>query len=174
MPTLDMPTTGLDPEQCDALIAALREELEEQGELLSLLSEQQRCILQRDVEGLNAACEAIDRQARVNDQARRRREQCSRAAAEMLGAEGELTLRELTRQFPEAMRPLIESLIDQINHSIDRSRHRLQQNRNVLTRLQSVTSEILQRVHPEGSRTYSAGGQQRAFHAPGTAVQAVG
>ena len=147
---------------CDSLIDALRDEVQEYGGLLSLFNDQQKAILDRKPEGVITVQEAIALQFSTIDECRKRREQTTRDIACELGRDSAppLPLRGLIESCAEAVRPLLHALIDEVNQLILKARRRGQQNQMLLARSIEITQQILQRLNPEAvTKTYSRGGR---------------
>lgn len=141
----------------DQVIAAMRAEMQEFGELLQLFDEQQAAILKRDAEGALALDTQITAQLQKTRASRRTREQLTES---LTGAGA--TLGEMLPCFPEPMRLLVEALVAELNQLIARARRRAQQNRMLLARSLEVTQELLQKLNPESvTRTYSARGRMK-------------
>jgi len=147
---------------CDTLIDALRDEVQEYGGLLSLFNEQQKAILDRKPDAVLAVQEAVALQFGTIDQCRKRREKLTQEIATELGraTEPPLPLRGLIESFAEAVRPLLYALMDEVNNLILRSRRRAQQNQMLLARSIEVSQHLLQKLNPEAfTKTYSRRGR---------------
>ena len=68
------------------LIEALRMELQQYGELLARLDQQQETVFRRDAEGVLDGSTAIESQAALIEEARHERELCRAAVARAFGA----------------------------------------------------------------------------------------
>jgi flagellar biosynthesis/type III secretory pathway chaperone len=145
---------------CDELIDALREEVQEYGGLLSLFNEQQTAILERKPDAVLAVQEAIAQQLDNILVCRKRREERVREIATAVGQGTDSALRGLIGSCEEAVRPLLHALIDEVNQLILKTRRRGQQNQMLLARSIEVTQQILQRLNPEAvTKTYSRRGR---------------
>src|SRR5438445_12150087 len=69
----------------DALVHALREELQHYGELLARLDEEQECVLRRAPDDLLSAVDAIQEQSTAVQAARSYREDCRKQLVAELG-----------------------------------------------------------------------------------------
>jgi len=145
---------------CDLLIDALRDEVQEYGGLLSLFNDQQTAILERKPDAVLAVQEAIAQQLETIHVCRKRREQRVKEVAAAVGQGPNSALRGLIESCAEAVRPLLHALIDEVNQLILKARRRGQQNQMLLARSIEITQQILQRLNPEAvTKTYSRGGR---------------
>jgi len=145
---------------CELLIEALREEVQEYGGLLSLFNEQQTAILERKPDTVLVTQDTITAQLATITACRKRREECSKNIAVALGYKPNGALRGLIEGCEEPVRPLLYALIDEVNKLILRTRRRAQQNQMLLARSIEVSQQILQRLNPEAvTKTYSRRGR---------------
>ncbi len=123
------------------LIEALRNELQQYGEMLALLDQQQEMVLQQRTDDVLHSISAIDSQSAAIQAARANRQLAQRGMAERLGQLHEMTFASLIPMMPEPYRPLVTALVQENNELLLRVRQRDQQS-HVLLR-QSL--EMLQR-----------------------------
>jgi flagellar biosynthesis/type III secretory pathway chaperone len=144
----------------DSLIGALRDEVQEYGELLSLFNDQQAAILERNPGRVLEVQDTIKEQLVTISDCRKHREKVAMEFAIMIGAEPASTVRELIDKCDEAVRPLLNALIHEVNQLISKTRRRGHQNQMLLARSIEVSQQILQRLNPGGlTKTYSRRGQ---------------
>jgi flagellar biosynthesis/type III secretory pathway chaperone len=144
----------------DHLIEALREEVQEYGELLSLFNDQQRAILDRDPTQVLVIQDAISKQLELINACRKRREHVARELAVLLGQPPTTSVKLLIEVCTESVRPLLHALINEINGLISKVRRRGNQNQMLLARSIEVSQQILQRLNPGAlTKTYSKRGQ---------------
>ena len=144
----------------DNLIGALRDEVQEYGELLSLFNDQQAAILERDPSRVLEVQERIkDQLVTINDR-RKHREQVAKDFAVEIGADPASSVRQLIDNCEETVRPLLNALIYEVNQLITKTRRRGHQNQMLLSRSIEVSQQVLQRLNPGGlTKTYSRRGQ---------------
>ena len=123
------------------LIEALRNELQQYGEMLARLDHQQEMVLQQRTDDILRSISAIDSQSGAIQAARANRQLAQRGLAERLGQVREMTFAHLIPLMPEPYRPLVTALVQENNELLLRVRQRAQQS-HVLLR-QSL--EMLQR-----------------------------
>jgi flagellar biosynthesis/type III secretory pathway chaperone len=145
---------------CDTLIEALREEVQEYGGLLSLFEEQQTAILERKPDLVLASQDSIRTQLSTIHVCRKHREQIAREFAVAVGQKPESTVKALIDYCEEMVQPLLHALIYEVNQLISKTRRRGQQNQMLLARSIEVSQQILQRLNPGAvTKTYSRRGR---------------
>jgi len=145
---------------CDSLIDALRDEVQEYGGLLSLFEEQQTAILERKPDVVLANQDSIRAQLETIHGCRRHREQIAREFALEVGQSPDCTVKALIEFCEEMVRPLLHALIYEVNQLITKTRRRGQQNQMLLARSIEVSQQILQRINPGAiTKTYSRRGR---------------
>jgi flagellar biosynthesis/type III secretory pathway chaperone len=157
------------------LIAALREELHEYGEMLARLDEQQELVMKREADGILASVSTIQDQSAVIQRAREIRETRQNELAQHLGLEGAEFAKILPR-LPEDYRPLVNALVQENNALLTRIQHRARQNHLLLRQSLDLMQRFLSTLFPSHEpRVYNGGGQMLAHAAPSVAVyEAVG
>ena len=115
--------------ELDNLIATLRDELTQYGELLALLEQQQDLIVSRSAEGLLENLGAINAQVPIVAAARQHRDQLRKELATAAGQPTTISFRQLIVLVPKEYQPLLEALVDEINDLLMRS----QQHRGRIT-----------------------------------------
>lgn len=146
-------------EHWEDLADMLRDELQEYGEFLALLDEQQKAILAQDADALHALETAIQQQIQATQEIRDRRTDMVVTFAELAGMSANTSLRELLPFFPDAAQPMMMALINEINTLIGKTRKALRQNNLLLTRATEVTEKLLAALNPTAStRTYARSG----------------
>jgi flagellar biosynthesis/type III secretory pathway chaperone len=124
------------------LIAALREELQQYGEMLARLDEQQQFVVRRAAEAAMQSVPLVQSQSAVLTQVRETRFQAMKELCGQLKLPEEATFRELVPQLPSDYRPLVEALVQENNELLQRIHQRARQNHILLTR----TIESMQHV----------------------------
>jgi len=144
---------------CDALAEALRDELQEYGELLNLLRRQQASILGREPEGVLGLVPLLNHQAAQCAELRFKRESLSGDFAHANGEDRQRKLTELLPLFPQGARALVGGLIAELNATLERLQRCARQNHMLLGRSVEVTGEIVRTLKPEViTRTYTRKG----------------
>lgn len=129
-------------EKLEQLIFALREELQQYGEMLARLDDQQELVMKRSAEGVLQTVPLIQAQSSVLSHAREVRMAVKKElCGELLLAE-ETAFVELIPKLPTDYRPLMEALVQENNELLTRVQQRARQNHILLTR----TVESMQRV----------------------------
>ncbi len=141
------------------LLGLLRDELQEYGSLLGLLSAQQQNILERRPESLLEINQTVQTQMEASQILQRKRQGFVSSLANTFGAPQDSTLTELIPHFPDVTRPMFESIVDEINNLITKVRSKIEQNQRLLGRLSEVTEQILSITNPgTHSKTYGRSG----------------
>ena len=144
------------------LLGLLRDELQEYGSLLGLLSAQQQSILERRPESLLEINQTVQTQMEASQILQKRRQGFVSSLASSLGASQNSNLSELIPHFPDVTQPMFESLVEEINNLITKVRAKIEQNQRLLNRLSEVTDQILSITNPSShSKTYSRSGNIR-------------
>jgi flagellar biosynthesis/type III secretory pathway chaperone len=158
------------------LIDALRDELQNYGEMLALLDLQQQHLVAR------AACEVfqsislIKAQGSAIQQACARREDCRRAVAQDCRESHEAGFAELIPLLPADYQPLLLALVDENNELLLRVRRRARQNHLMLRRSVELMQELLNTLLPsrQGSVYDDTGSRPVSADAPWRFYEAVG
>ena len=141
------------------LLGLLRDELQEYGGLVGLLSAQQQSILNRRPESLLEINQSVQTQMEASQMLQRRRQGFVSSLASSYGESGESTLSELVPHFPDVTQPMFQSIIEEINSLISQIRRKIEQNQRMLNRLTEVTDQILGVTDPGShSKTYDKSG----------------
>jgi len=159
-------------EELTLLIAALREELAQYGEMLALLDREQELVVTRGSAELLRTVEAIQLQGEVIRSARQRREESQRNVAELAGLPADTAFEILKTKLPEHQGILIQALVDENNELLVRVRQRARQNHILLNRSLELMQRFIGTLVPTThTTTYSGSGQlhgnplpQRAFY----------
>ena len=141
------------------LLGLLRDELQEYGGLVGLLSAQQQSILNRRPESLLEINQSVQTQMEASQMLQRRRQGFVSSLASSYGEPDESTLSELVPHFPDVTQPMFQSIIEEINNLISQIRRKIDQNQRLLNRLTEVTDQILGVTDPGShSKTYDKSG----------------
>jgi flagellar biosynthesis/type III secretory pathway chaperone len=158
------------------LVRALREELQDYGELLARLDEEQACVLRRAPDGLLSAVDSIEEQSLTVQRARAYREECRNVLASELNLPQNSTFKALIEALPADYRPLVSALMDENNELLRRVQQRARQNHLLLSRsvqlMQNFLGTLFQVGH--GSTYDQSGGAYRPLAASHSLYEAVG
>jgi flagellar biosynthesis/type III secretory pathway chaperone len=158
------------------LIDALRDELQNYGEMLALLDRQQEYLISRAASEVFQSISLIKAQGGAILQARVRREECRRALAEDWRQPQEASFTALIPLLPADYQPLLQALVDENNELLLRVRRRAHQNHLMLRRSVELMQDLLNTLLPSrqgslydgtGSRPASAAAPRRFYEAVG-------
>ena len=163
-------------EALEKLIAALREELQQYGEMLALLDQQQESAINRLADEMFVATTAIQSHAGVIQAARRDREQCQKSVARELCVTESSTFVEIIPLLPSDYRPLLQSLVDENNALLQRVQQRAKQNHLVLSRSVDLMQRFLGMLFPaRETQVYNEHGSRQLHVLPSAPLyEAVG
>jgi flagellar biosynthesis/type III secretory pathway chaperone len=130
------------------LIDALRDELENYGEMLALLERQQEHLISRAANEVFQSISLIKAQGAAIQHARARREECRRAVAEECIQPPEATFASLIPILPADYQPLLKALVEENNELLSRVRRRARQNHMMLRRSVELMQEVLNTLMP--------------------------
>jgi hypothetical protein len=135
-------------EALNRLIAALREELQQYGEMLALLDRQQDMVVARATEDLFQSIAAIQNQAALIHSARSHRDHCRNAVATAVGRPPDVAFSDLIPELPPNYRPLVDALVTENNQLLGRVQQRARQNHLLLTRSLELMQRLLSTLLP--------------------------
>ncbi len=143
-------------EQIQPLIDALREELQQYGEMLALLDRQHQFIMVRDGAEVFQSAGAIQAQGSVIQTARAQREKCRGRLALTLQQPERAGFTNVIPLLPPDYRPLVKALVDENNELLLRVRERARQNHLLLSRSLELMQGLLNTLLPNReTRTYT-------------------
>ena len=141
------------------LLTLLRDELQEYGGLIGLLSAQQQSILNRRPDSLMELNQSVQTQMEASQILHKRRQGFVTSLAETFGEPKDSTLSEIVNHFPDVTQPMFHSIIEEINSLITQVRKKIEQNQRLLMRLSEVTDQILSVTDPSTqTKTYTRDG----------------
>lgn len=126
----------------EKLIAALREELQQYGEMLARLDDQQSLVMQRAAEAVLHSVPLVQAQSAVLNNVRESRFSAMKALCGRLRLPENSTFKDLLPLVPSEYRPLVEALVQENNELLQRIHSRARQNHILLSR----TVESMQHV----------------------------
>lgn len=158
------------------LIAALREELHEYGEMLARLDEQQELVMKREADGVLQSVATIQDQGVVIQRTRAVREARQNEMAQLLGLGISAEFSQLLPRMPEDYRPLVEALVQENNALLGRIQQRARQNHTLLRQSLELMQRFMTTLFPSHEpRVYNGGGQMFTRGTPAVSVyEAVG
>lgn len=140
-------------ESIKMLVRVLREELQQYGEMLALLDQQQALIVQRSAGKLVENLAAINAQTSVIQVARRQREQRQRELHAVLRLPENTTFRDLIPLLSDEYRPLVQALVDEVNQCLRRVQQRTRQNHLLLARSVEMIQRFMATLFPSNAVT---------------------
>lgn len=158
------------------LIDALRDELQNYGEMLALLDRQQEHLIARAASEVFQSISLIKAQGAAILQSRSRREDCRRAVAGECRQPPEAAFAILIPLLPADYQPLLRALVDENNELLMRVRRRARQNHLLLRRSVELMQELLNTLLPSrqasvyddtGSRQATPAASRRFYEAVG-------
>lgn len=130
------------------LIEALRDELKNYGEMLSLLDRQQEYLMSRAAGDVSISINQVQDQGAVIQAARERREECHRAVATACAQPESTCFNELIPQLPADYQPLLKALVDENNELLFHVRRRARQNHLLLKRSVDLMGQVMNTLCP--------------------------
>jgi hypothetical protein len=134
-----------------AVIEALRQELQQYGEMLARLDHQQESILRRTADDVLVSVTSVRDQAAAILRARRAREGTQRQLASHFRQPAQATLGQLTQRIPAEYQPLVRALVDENNQLLARVQQRARQNHLLLRRSLDLMQNLLRTLIPAGA-----------------------
>jgi hypothetical protein len=135
-------------EALEKLIDALREELQQYGEMLARLDQQQEYVTRRASEDLLQTTAEIEVQSQTMQQVRRLRAESLAVVARSLDCASDATFAEIIPQLPVNYRPLVTALVQENNESLGRIHQRSRQNHILLCRSLEMMGRLLGTLMP--------------------------
>jgi flagellar biosynthesis/type III secretory pathway chaperone len=130
-------------ENIEQLVSALRNEMQQYGEMLALLDHQQEQVKARCSEEIFRSISAIEAQSLVIQNVRAEREQLRQTVARTTSSAESVTFTDLIPLLPSDYRPLVKALVDENNHLLVRVRQRAHQNHLLLRRSVELMESLM-------------------------------
>jgi len=158
------------------LIDALRDELQNYGEMLALLDRQQENLIARQPSEVFQSISLIKAQGSAIQQSRVCREACRRALAQECGQPPAAPFSTLIPLLPQDYQPLLRALVDENNELLARVSRRARQNHLMLRRSVELMRELLSTLLPsrQGTLYDGAGCRSAGIPMPRRLYEAVG
>ena len=135
------------------LIERLRHELQEYGEMLALLEQQQESVIARAADAvLNSVVSINEQMARIQS-ARQERSSCQNEIARHLGRPEEPSFTTLSPLLPEKFRVPVEALVRENNQLLTRVQQRAGQNHLLLSRSLELMQQFMNTLIPSPAPT---------------------
>ena len=131
------------------LIEALRNELQQYGEILALLDHQKEIVLLRGADEILHSISAINAQSATIQSAREKRAGSQHQLAEALGQPADATFAKLVPLMPEQYRPLVTALVQENNELLLRVRQRAEQNHLLLEHSLDLMQRFITTLSPQ-------------------------
>jgi len=132
----------------EQFIDALRNELQQYGEMLALLETQQGALNHRGTDAVAASVSSLNVQSAAIESARRGRENFQRQVAWALGVPEEQTVRQLIPLAPAEYQPLLTALAQEVQELLKRVRECARQNHQHLRRSLEQMEQFIARLSP--------------------------
>lgn len=162
-------------EALEKLIQALREELQQYGEMLARLDQQQEYVTRRVSEDLLQSTAEIEVQSKVLHAVRRVRTDCQGEIARQLDLAGDADFSDIIPKLPGDYRPLVAALVQENNESLLRVHQRSRQNHVLMCRSLELMSRLLGGLLPGSATVYTDKGGLLSGAFPAHAMyQAIG
>jgi flagellar biosynthesis/type III secretory pathway chaperone len=144
------------------LVSALRQELEQYGEMVVLLERQQQQIGARCADEVYQSIGPVKRQGLAIQKARSHREECRAQLAQTLQRARDASFAELISLLPADCQPLLCGLVRENNELLARVRQRARQNHLCLSRSIELMQALLNSLFPSRiSRIYNGQGTMK-------------
>ncbi len=142
------------------LIEALRDELQNYGEMLVLLDRQQEYLMTRAANEVSQSISLVQAQGMAIQNARARREDCRRDVAQVAGQSDDASFADLIPLAPADYQPLLKALVDENNELLFRVRRRARQNHLMLKRSVELMQQVLNSLCPSSQAPVDNGQDQ--------------
>ena len=131
------------------LIEALRNELQQYGEMLALLDHQQELVDQSGADDILHSISAINSQSATIQTAREKRQSIQQQLAQSMNQPDDLTFAQLMPLLPAHYRPLVGALVQENNELLERVRQRAQRNQHLLRRSLELMQRFITTLSPQ-------------------------
>jgi flagellar biosynthesis/type III secretory pathway chaperone len=145
------------------LVGALRQELEQYGEMLALLESQHQQVVARCADGVYQSIGLIKLQALAIQKAQAGRKERCAELAQSLHQDKESTFAKLMPLLPADCRPLLSALVEENNELLVRVRQRARQNHLCLSRSIELMQSLINSLCPAAEvKVYNGRGNMKA------------
>jgi flagellar biosynthesis/type III secretory pathway chaperone len=141
------------------LVAALRDELEQYGEMLALLDRQQQHVIVRAADEVFQSIGLIKAQGMAIQNARALREERRAEMAQAMLMAQDIPFTDLIPLLPADYQPLVRALVNENNELLVRVRQRARQNHLLLSRTMELMQSLINSLFPgRETRVYDGHG----------------
>ncbi len=133
-------------DKLDLLVEALRHELQQYGEMLSLVEQQQDHLIQRDADEVLQSVTLINAHSGELQRARHRRVECFQSLAETLAVPTDGGFETLLPALPAPRRSQVQALMDENNRLLKRIQQRARQNHLLLSHTLEHMNRFMQTI----------------------------
>ena len=159
----------------DRLVEALREELQNYGELLALFEQQQDHLIRRDADQVMASAGLIQGQAVLVQRARGRRVERHQELADALSVPPDGQFSTLMPALPPSRRAQVQALMEENNRLLKRVQQRARQNHLLLSHSLENLGRLIQTLTGAlPGMVYNGGGAVSAASTGSPLYEAVG
>lgn len=145
------------------LINALRDELQQYGNVLALLETQQKLVVERSIDEVIHSVDTLNREMAVVNEMRALRDRLRVNLALACALSEDETLEGIAARLPGEERPLLQGLVHEGQQTLERMQHRARQNHLLIQRSMELMEQFIGALFPDaGTPTYNAGGKMRA------------
>jgi flagellar biosynthesis/type III secretory pathway chaperone len=130
------------------LVSSLREELQQYGEMLALLDQQQELVVSRATDELFQTVFAIQSQAGLLQRTRQERERCRQALAQHCQMPESTAFADLMPRLLPDYQPQLEALVQENNELLMRVQQRARQNQLLLSRSVELMQQFIGSLLP--------------------------
>ena len=141
------------------VIEALRNELQQYGEMLALLDHQRRVALKSGAEEMLNSISAINAQSASIQTARERRQASQEALAQVLRQPETARFSDLLPLLPDSYQPLVGALVQENNELLAQVRIRAQENQRLLRRSVELMQRFITTLAPEEQKAQTGGSE---------------
>lgn len=153
------------------LIEALRDELQEYGEMLALLDQQQAMVIQRQAGELTQSVASVNTQLEHITAARLAREQFQRRVAMELKQPEDAPFKTILPLLPADYQPLVDALVKENNDLLARVQQRTRQNHVLLSHAVEMMQQLINTMCPgQALATYDGAGRRPAASYPRSSI----
>ena len=138
------------------MVGALRDELEQYGEMLALLDRQHQQVIARAADEVFQSIGLIKSQGIAIQNARSQREEWRAILARSLNLRDDISFADLIPYMPKDYQPLVRALVTENNALLVRVRQRARQNHLLLSRSLELMQSLINSLFPGREvRTYT-------------------
>lgn len=127
----------------EKLIAALRDELQQYGEMLARLDDQQELVMRRAAAAVLESVPLVLTQSAILQQAREVRFATMKELCRRLRLPSDTSFKDLLPNLPADYRPLLEALVQENNELLQRIHQRARQNHILLSRTVDSMQQVI-------------------------------